>query len=286
MRTIVVPLDGSLFAERAVRPACAIAARLDRARVVMLRCATADDEIDRRRLDHLAATFADVAEVEVRVIGSDQPAAAILDVAADEPGALVCMATHGHGGLRAAMMGSVSQDVVRGSTHPLLLVGPACRTAVLPGERGLILVCSDGSTFSDSVVPTAAAWSRTLGLGAVLAESVGPDERPVTPEEHDHNREVESATGRLGALAERFREAGSDDAGSSDAGSSVTIEVLLGQPGQSIVECAERLPASVVAVATHGRSRLSQVTMGSVAADVVRHSPCPVLVTRPAGGAP
>ena len=34
-------------------------------------------------------------------------------------------------------------------------------------------------------------------------------------------------------------------------------------------------------MATHGRSGLTRITMGSVATQVVRHAPCPVLVTRP-----
>jgi nucleotide-binding universal stress UspA family protein len=40
----------------------------------------------------------------------------------------------------------------------------------------------------------------------------------------------------------------------------------------------------MIAMATHGRSGLTRISLGSVASDVVRHAPCPVLVSRPTDG--
>ncbi|MBY0457277.1 MAG: universal stress protein [Gemmataceae bacterium] len=58
-------------------------------------------------------------------------------------------------------------------------------------------------------------------------------------------------------------------------------EVRLGSPEQEIVAAAHDLKADLVCVSTHGRDGLSRVLLGSVAEQVVRHAPCPVLTVRP-----
>ena len=47
-----------------------------------------------------------------------------------------------------------------------------------------------------------------------------------------------------------------------------------------IVEYAEREGVDLIVIATHGRSGLSRMMIGSVAEKVVRHAPCPVLTLR------
>ena len=43
---------------------------------------------------------------------------------ADVDGAVVCMAGHGRGGLGAALLGSITEEVLRKSRRPVLVVGP------------------------------------------------------------------------------------------------------------------------------------------------------------------
>lgn len=50
---------------------------------------------------------------------------------------------------------------------------------------------------------------------------------------------------------------------------------------QEIVETAAKLKADMIILATHGRTGLSHLLMGSVAERVVRMAPCPVLTMRP-----
>jgi universal stress protein A len=47
-----------------------------------------------------------------------------------------------------------------------------------------------------------------------------------------------------------------------------------------IVEKAKELGVDVIVIATHGRTGLSHVLLGSVAEHVIRHAPCPVFVIR------
>jgi nucleotide-binding universal stress UspA family protein len=54
--------------------------------------------------------------------------------------------------------------------------------------------------------------------------------------------------------------------------------VIAGDAGGEICRTAERLPASVVVLGTHGRGGIKRALMGSTSDHVVRHCPCPVLV--------
>ncbi len=58
-------------------------------------------------------------------------------------------------------------------------------------------------------------------------------------------------------------------------------EVRIGSPAAEIVAAAGDLHADLICIGTHGRGGLSRVLLGSVAEEVVRHAPCPVLTVRP-----
>lgn len=53
-----------------------------------------------------------------------------------------------------------------------------------------------------------------------------------------------------------------------------------GTPSQAIVDTARRSGADLIVMATHGRTGLAHVLIGSVAERVVRHAHCPVLTVR------
>jgi universal stress protein A len=61
-----------------------------------------------------------------------------------------------------------------------------------------------------------------------------------------------------------------------------TIETVMesGVPYQKIVELAEARKVDLIVMATHGRSGLSHLLLGSVAERVVRSAACPVLTVR------
>ena len=58
------------------------------------------------------------------------------------------------------------------------------------------------------------------------------------------------------------------------------ILVRPGRPATEIAEAARELAADLIVIATHGRTGLKHVLLGSVAENVVRHAPCPVLTVR------
>lgn len=275
MPTYVVPVDGSDFAERALPHAVALAARQSRTddpgRVLLLACTWPQDPPLEPWLADRAELFSEVVPVDVRMLDGVDPAEGILQTAATVPGAVLCLATHGRGGLRAAALGSTAEKVLCQAEVPVVLVGPGAHRTLLPGQRGRMLVCSDGSAFAETVLPVASRWASELALAPWLAEVVGPDEGVHGPDQPPVVELREAAAGRLRDLAARF-------GGEPEP----QIAVLHGAPSsRAICSFASDLPASLIALASHGRTGIVRTAMGSVAGEVVRHAPCPVLVHRP-----
>jgi nucleotide-binding universal stress UspA family protein len=55
---------------------------------------------------------------------------------------------------------------------------------------------------------------------------------------------------------------------------------LQGSPVTEILEFAERENVDLIVMASHGRTGLSRLLMGSIAEGVLRKAPCPVLIVR------
>lgn len=67
------------------------------------------------------------------------------------------------------------------------------------------------------------------------------------------------------------------------AGRTVVKALFEGSPKTEIIAYARKHNIDLIVLATHGRSGLAHVLMGSVAESVVRTAPCPVLTVRPEG---
>jgi len=66
-------------------------------------------------------------------------------------------------------------------------------------------------------------------------------------------------------------------------GRTVIQAVVEGSPKLEIIRYARTKEIDLIVLSTHGRSGLAHVIMGSVAENVVRTAPCPVLTVRPEG---
>ncbi len=60
----------------------------------------------------------------------------------------------------------------------------------------------------------------------------------------------------------------------------VKTQVLIGRPFMEIIRYARQYTIDMIVIATHGRTGLKHVLLGSVAEKIVRKSPCPVLTIR------
>jgi nucleotide-binding universal stress UspA family protein len=154
---ILVPLDGSALAERAIRHAQEIA-RGTRSEVLLMQAvnfplpvvpeavlmpdgewlAEAKKEAA-RYLEGIAAPLRE-AGMRVRTMLDERPPAdAILHVATREEVDLIIMSTHGRGGFSRLLMGSVAESVFRATSRTVMLVKPERPAVVAQRDEALYL---------------------------------------------------------------------------------------------------------------------------------------------------
>jgi len=87
----------------------------------------------------------------------------------------------------------------------------------------------------------------------------------------------------LGELPDRLRAYVTEHSGALTRGGSASlgVHVRFGKPAQGILQMATDARADLIVVGTHGRGGLKRLALGSVAEEIVRTAPCPVLVARP-----
>jgi nucleotide-binding universal stress UspA family protein len=119
IRRVIIPLDGSPFAERMLGPASEFA-RAVGATVTLLK---AGDASEVTYLDRQAQLLqAKGLEVKTQTAAGKSPADAIASEANHEPGTVVALATHCRGGISKLIWGSVADEVIRRTTGPVLVV--------------------------------------------------------------------------------------------------------------------------------------------------------------------
>lgn len=139
---ILVPLDGSPLAEAVLKPATAMAeatgARLTLTHMVSSHAVLGaqlfpllpdDIVIVREKAEEYLTGVAEGLRakgltVETHLEEHEAPATAIAEVAKKVDAKLIALATHGYGGLKKALLGSVADKVLRASALPLLVVRP------------------------------------------------------------------------------------------------------------------------------------------------------------------
>ena len=288
--TILVPLDGSAFSERAL-PMATTLARALRAQVILIRAASASAfpgadptgaqvqavEDAQAYLSALAAGLSEQdLSIEVAVPYGDAAESILLEIGLHSAD-LVVMCTHGRSGLGRWIYGSVAEQVLARSPAPVLLVRPTGEVATLvpEPEQTTLLVPLDGSVFAETALPHAAALARAFDGTILLLCAVEPPMAPYTypgvglvpAASMEISREAESY---LEEVAQRLR----------SAGSSVLTVVREGWPADVIAYRGAALGPSLIVMATHARSGLARVTYGSVAEQVLRSSHKPVLLVR------
>lgn len=170
---------------------------------------------------------------------------------------LVVLDSHGRGPLGELVLGSVSADLVRSSSAPTLLIGPACEPV---GELRRLTVAVDGSSDSLGALDVASGLSRRFSVPIELVE--------VTEEMAYTSDVAESA--ELHRLALRV-----DPPVRS-------WDVLHGHDVPRALNDHVRFePGAVLVLGSHGRSAGRPNVLGGTAARTVRHSTVPVLVVSP-----
>lgn len=173
---------------------------------------------------------------------------------------------------------SLPNEPARDPESPDALSSPEASSPDQPGQPE-ILVPLDGSDLGEAVLPHAATLalltSSKLGLvrvvepRKVLIAGFGAGAPPPDLEDELLDIEVAQARDYLAAVAGRLRGEGVE----------VGTNVLEGDPADSIVWYASHnSEVKLIAMASHGRSGLGRLMLGSVAEKVLHLAPAPLLL--------
>ena len=310
-RSILVPLDGSLLSEYALPVACDIARRsgaalrlvhvhmratwnpiyIEGQPVIDERMQSLDTAHERAYLERIRDRV--IAEQELNVsiairdpasdVGRDLTVADALaaDAAATNTD-LVVMTTHGRGGLARFWLGSVADTLVHLSSVTVLSLRPAEPVPPIdhPPVFRHILIPLDGSALAEQILePALALGDLTRAMYTLLhivEPLVLPDYALLAPTFQLDPQLTQAALAKgqryLDDLAQRLRTGGRQVH---------TRALLAAQPAAEILDAAQAQGADLIALATHGRSGLTRLLLGSVADKVRRGADMPVLLYRP-----
>ena len=190
---------------------------------------------------------------------------------------LVVLSTHGAGGLREVLWGSIAQRVLQLSHRPMVLVRARWVTPLFTSRT--IMVPLDGTATAEAALPLASALARGFGAHVRLVMVV-PTPKTATGDQLPRatflpnttrlllDVQEEQAIGYLEHLAALMRLTGVP----------TFAEVRRGAPvAQLAADTTEHADGLVVA-ATHGRAGLEAIWSPSVAAGLLKRTSAPVLL--------
>ena len=228
--------------------------------IVTVNSPGASEMRDRDELRAMAARTGTHADTVV--LHGNEVAQTVATHLATFPSPLLCMASHARNALAEALLGSVSEELLRSTHHPILMVGPRARA--ITSLSHTLVVCLDGSAASEHILPVAHAWASTFG-GDVLAM------RYLCDDDGD-DRHVRLAGAQLDHAVGWLRE----------RSIAAVSEIASGNSAQdAIAETARRFGVSAVAMTTRARPPLRRFELGSVALHVLREASRSVLIVNP-----
>lgn len=300
MERVLVALDGTSYAERALPYCMALAARAHATLILAHVIETeltgnalskamhhAKSEVRMRGMQSVDAyldtlseyTETSVARVGTTVLTADTAADGLVALLARTDADIVALATHARQGLERRILGSVGDTLIQRTSVPVLLIPPGVdlQNAPAPTFRR-ILVPLDGSMAAEQALAPVLALAKSAAsddhhrMDIVLYHVV--ESRVTRP---DGVRYVED-------VRERMLQTGLPES------VSVTAAAMVGSPPGSITSAAihgltseptypERF--DLVAMATHGRSGFQRWLYGSVAEYLLSHLSVPILLVRP-----
>lgn len=322
---ILVPLDGSARAERAL----AVAARLARANhgtVTLLRVVSApidyaaymvpaatyiqgviDPDLTQATsyLDRVAQspTLQGIPVEKQALFGST--ADTILSMAQSSGSDLIIICSHGYTGMTRWAFGSIAEKIAHHAQIPVLILregGPIPAGPHLDGSQPFCaLVPLDGSTLSKAAIEPAAELIAALAAPAkaklrlvrvaefpsVQAKGVEREEREQRLHRVKTYLETTVQHIREGLVAPMVKKLGLTTSWSMTADTDVAGAIIRAtENGEDNKGAGVYGMCDLIAIATHGRGGLQRWALGSVTDRVLRATTLPVLIVRPTEVAP
>lgn len=195
----------------------------------------------------------------------------LLDLALSEQVALLVLTSHGRTGASRLLLGSVAEKLARQSPVPALLI-PRAAISSAPWDKAelpllsRVVLPTDGSELSETALRFAEMVPIQPGQVHLVMGTDGSDRT---------GERIDDLLGRyeryLQCLAARL----------DFAACEVSIRACDRTPAEAIHFVARDVRADLIAMATHGRSGLTRLMLGSVAEQVARSATCAVLLINP-----
>jgi nucleotide-binding universal stress UspA family protein len=311
-RNLLVPLDGSAFAEHALPLALSIAKRAGSGITivhahhplaalyvdspVLIDSSLESDLMKHKReyLDRVASHLATVSQLRVKplfMVG--EIVETIGRVAASTEVDLVVMTTHARGPLGRFWLGSVADALLRHLSVPILLVraqeGPADYNKDVTFRH--ILIPLDGSALAEQILDPSVQFGKLMDTDLTLVRVLSPAMLSGFGLQGGQiGLQARSIVDRALAIQKELRKSASDyleKMAQKLRAESLRIKTIVAedqQPGVAILREAAANAADLIALETHGRRGLARMMLGSVADKVVRGASVPVLLQRPVYG--
>jgi nucleotide-binding universal stress UspA family protein len=303
---IVVPLDGSALAEKALPFAVALA-RLRQQKLLLLRVVREQSFPERSsvRTQEVEEANAYLEQVKKEIsqkglpnwIAYDQVETHVVtgrsahdlgEIVNSLEASQVVMTTHGRTGFSRLLMGSIARDTLERLQVPAFFIRPVGleqsalpmelmyqKTGVpKPGERssGQIVAALDGTPEAEVILQPALELCKVSGFGLCLLRVIPPYTPIVDGINYRAGDETNKRRAEASAYLERVRNR------LAEPGIQIVLEVLDGNPTKAILEYTRQGKASILAMASHTRSRMSRLMVGSVAEEIMDESHLPVLM--------
>ncbi len=287
---ILVPLDGSEFAEQALPAAEALCTAYE-GRLTLL---TVKQKESFLKSIHFSLTFKgrrlsingeretylqkiekslEAKGIEVdHTIRTGEVAESINGLVKEIGVDMVVISSHGRSGVSRLLLGSVANQVLQQATCPIMVIHPIEGVTPAVPKFKKLLVTLDGSEFAERVLPYVKA--SVIFESVVLLISV-----PQVPEAEMYGaviNEIRELREHAETEAKEYLEGVSTNL--QKAGVNTTVIVTGSRPAQTIVSIAQKEKVDVIMMATHGRGGMDSLIIGSVAERIVQNTDCPVFL--------
>ena len=285
----LIPLDGTKLSESAYAMLPLVTQLgIDRIRLVAVWESAAEEsesgkdeefsEVTEKGRSYLEAYLAEQAkEVEAKgfkvetVVSIGRPADEILEATQDVD--IIVIATHGRSGIARWWLGSVADEVIKGSACPCLVIGPNVETDLENFQIKRILLPLDGSENAEEAIPLAAFIADKTNAEIDVARAMSLTSVSYDPGMGMYSADLvtsmeEAVKAYLQSIEEKLK------------GRKVKTTMLMGSSGEMLLEHLKDEPVDLVVSTTHGRTGVKRAALGSTS-DRLLHGTAPVLIFHP-----
>ena len=303
MKRILVPLDGSDFAERALSPAVALATRhgaeihlisvvsnvpivpVSFADPILLPDWLDQDEARLRGYVEQAAAKVAARSGELRVeagVSVGRVGETIRKVAGELDIDLVVLTTHGRGPVRRVWLGSTADELIRTLERPLLLLPPtAVAEQLFAGDQiHHLMVPLDGSEAAEAALDAMPLVLPAMGDVRLTLASVVEEGFPLPTAYLPHAISEESFRRERKKTAAAYLETVSERVTNEGVGLLETRVLTAHDAAHGLLQYCSEAEVDVMVLATRGRGGIARFLVGSVADKLVRGAEIPVLIAR------